>query len=310
MPELIDAAQVRAATPWPALLDAIAGILRSDDGDAPERTVHDIDLPGGAGGALLLMPSWILGDAVGLKVVTYYPTNAGTPVPTVNAGYVLFDGADGRMRAVIDGEELTARRTAAISALAATHLARADAARLLVVGTGQLAPNMARAYAAVRSLRAVEIWGRNPDAAAAVADALRADGLPATAVPELAPAVRSADIVTCVTGATAPLVRGADLRPGTHLDLVGGFRADMREADDDAVARSTLFVDTLAGARQAGDLAQPLAAGLISDASIAADLRTLVRSEHPGRTGEDEITLFKSAGFALADLAAARLACP
>ncbi len=304
----LSAAEVRAATPWAALIDSIASIVTAGDASAPERHVHDLDLAGGATGALLLMPSWVPGDVVGVKTVTYVPTNVGTDVPTVNAAYVLFDGRDGRVLAVLDGDELTARRTAAISALAADRLSRRDARRVLIVGTGQLSSRFAEAYGAIRDLDLVEIWGRNGDAADAVASTLAALGLPARASTDLASSVGAADIVSCVTGATEPLVHGVDLRPGTHIDLVGSFREDMREADDDAVTRATVYVDTFAGATIAGDLAQPLADGVISTDAIRGDLRALVSGEIAGRTSDDEITLFKSAGFALADLAAARLA--
>ncbi len=305
---MLDADHVRAGTPWRDLIGAIGAILRADGAEAPERHVHDLELPDGGTGSLLIMPSWIVGDVVGVKAVTYCPSNAGTPVPTINAAYLLFDGGDGRVLAVLDGDELTARRTAAISALAAERLSRADARRLLVVGTGQLAPNMANAFAVVRDLDVIEVWGRDGSAAASVAAELASFGLPARPSADLAASVRDAASVSCVTGATEPLVHGADLHPGAHLDLVGSFRADMRESDDVAVTRATLFVDTVAGALASGDLAQPVAAGVISESSVAADLKALVGGGHPGRTGDDEITLFKSAGFALADLAAARLA--
>ena len=304
----LDAAAVRAATPWPELIAAIAAALAEDRVAAPGRHVHPIGLPDGGTGSLLLMPAWVDGEVIGVKTVTYVPSNAGTAVPTVNAVYVLFDGRTGEPNAVLDGGELTDRRTAAISALAGSRLARADAERLLVVGTGRLSPNMARAHAAVRPLARVEIWGRRPEAAAAVAETLRAEGLPAQATTDLDASVRRADIVSCVTGATSPLVRGELLAPGTHLDLVGSFRPDMRESDDTAASRATIFVDTVAGASMSGDLAEPLADGVISEASIVADLRALVAGDHPGRTSANEITLFKSAGFAAADLAAARLA--
>lgn len=305
---VIDADRVRSATPWHELRAAIGDVLRSDRATAPDRHVHEVDLPDGATGSLLVMPSWIGGELIGVKAVTYVPTNAGTPVPTINAAYLLFDGRDGRLLAVLDGDELTARRTAAISAAAAERLSRPDAGRLLVVGTGQLSPNVAQAYAEVRRLDTIEIWGRHHEAALSVATTLADLGLPARASTDLAVSVRNADIISCVTGATEPLVHGADLRPGTHLELVGSFRADMRESDSAAVERASVFVDTMAGAMQSGDLAGPLADGVITDASILADLRDLVTGRHPGRTTEDEITLFKSAGFALADLAAAGLA--
>ena len=305
---MLDAAAVRAATPWPDLIAAIAAAVAEDAATAPERHVHPVGLPGGGTGSLLLMPAWVDGEVIGVKTVTYVPSNAGTDVPTVNAVYVLFDGRTGEPHAVLDGGELTDRRTAAVSALAGSRLARADAERLLVVGTGRLSPNMARAHAAVRPLSSIEVWGRRPEAAAAVASRLRAEGLPAEASADLDAGVGRAEIVSCVTGATEPLVRGELLAPGTHLDLVGSFRPDMRESDDEAAARATIFVDSVAGALMSGDLAQPIADGVITEDSVVADLQALAAGDHPGRTSPDEITLFKSAGFAAADLAAARLA--
>ena len=305
---VLDSAAVRAATPWPELIAAIAEALIEDAVTAPERHVHPVGLPGGDTGAFLLMPAWVDTETIGVKTVTYFPSNAGTGVPTVNAAYLAFDGRTGQVAAVLDGDELTARRTAAISALAADRLARPDAQHILVVGTGALAPNMARAHASVRPLARIEVWGRRPEAAASVAETLRAEGLPAEASDNLDACVSRADVVSCVTGATQPLVRGGLLSEGAHLDLVGSFQPDMRESDNEAATRATIFVDTAAGALMSGDLAQPLADGVITEASITADLRALVAGDHPGRTAPDEITLFKSAGFAAADLAAARLA--
>ena len=305
---ILDADQVRSGTPWRQLIDAIGTIVASDRAESPERHVHELDLPDGSTGSLLIMPSWIAGDVVGVKAVTYVPSNAGTTTPTINAAYLLFDGADGRLVAVLDGDELTARRTAAVSALAASHLSRSDATRLLVVGTGRLARTIPQAFAEIRRLDVIEIWGRNDAAAARVAAELLESGLPARPSGDLVHSIGGADIITCVTGSSDPLVHGADLRAGVHLDLVGSFRADMRESDDDAVRNSLLFVDTVAGATVSGDLAQPLADGVITATSIRGDLRSLVTGEAAGRTAADEITVFKSAGFALADLAAARLA--
>lgn len=303
----LDAAAVREATPWNELMEAIAELLADGSAMVPQREIHDVSLPDGGTGSLLVMPAWLDTELLGVKAVTYYPSNAGTDLPTISAGYLLFDGETGQLAAVIDGDELTLRRTAAVSALAAGCLARADARRLLVVGTGNLAPNLAFAHAAVRQLDAVEVWGRSPARAAATARRLVEGGLPARPVDELDAAVERADIVSCATGATSPLVRGDLLRPGVHVDLAGAFRADMREADDAAVKAATLFVDTLDGAVLAGDLAQPLAGGTIAASDIAADLASLVKRSHPGRTTDTEITLFKSVGFALSDLAAARV---
>jgi ornithine cyclodeaminase len=290
-------------------MEAIAEVLTDPGALAPERHIHPLALADGAQGSLLVMPAWRSGDVIGVKTVTYFPTNAGGATPTINAGYLLFDGRSGRLVASIDGDELTVRRTAAVSALAAGHLARPDAGRLLVVGTGQLAPAVAQAHAFGRPLVSVEVWGRNARRAGDVAEGLASGGLPATAVEDLDGAVARAELITCATGATEPLIAGRLLAPGTHLDLIGGFRPDMREADDDAVRRGAVFVDTRPGAMMAGDLAQPLAAGVIDEAAVRGDLADLVSGRHPGRTGREQITLFKSAGFALADLATAQLVC-
>ena len=305
--EPFDATAIREATPWPALMEAIAETLADPEASAPERQVHPLPLPGGVDGSLLVMPAWRSGDVIGVKAVTYFPPNAGTATPTVNAGYLLFDGDSGRLAATLDGDELTVRRTAAVSALAAGYLARPDAHRLLVVGTGRLAPALALAHAHGRDLASLEVWGRRAGRAQAVVDVLAGEGVAATVAGDLDAAVERADLISCVTGATEPLVAGRLLQPGAHLDLVGSFRPDMRETDDEALRRAAIFVDTRAGARRSGDLAGPLARGVIGDGDILADLADMVTGRHPGRETSEQITLFKSAGFALADLAAARL---
>jgi len=237
-----------------------------------------------------------------------FPRNRERGLGSVAALYVLMDGATGHPRALIDGEALTLRRTGAASALAARYLARRDARRLLVIGTGALAPTMAEAHCAVRSIERVAVWGRQPARAVAMAAQLASRGLPACAVDDLDRALGEADIVTCATTASAPIVHGAKLRPGTHVDLVGAFTPRMRETDDEAVRRARVFVDTFAGAlKEAGDLVQPLDAGAIERAHVLAELADLCAGRHPGRTRDDEITLFKSVGTALEDLCAARL---
>ena len=155
----------------------------------------------------------------------------------------------------------------------------------------------AQAHASVRSYESVEIWGRDADKARRVVEQLSEVGFLATVCNDLDDAVSQASVISCVTGSTAPLVKGALLLPGTHVDLIGAFTPKMRETDDDVVRRSTVFVDTYADAVLAGDLAQPLESGLLHTEDLAADLRELVSGEHPGRTSEDEITMFKSAGL-------------
>ncbi len=314
--------QVNAALEWERLADALAAAFAAG-AQVPLRHAHRL----GEADTLLLMPAWrdpaagpasaqacsrghAAGDgALGVKIVTVMPGNAARGAATVNALYVLLDRASGAPRAVLDGEALTLRRTAAASALAARYLARADSANLLVIGTGKLAPFMARAHCALRpQLLRVRIWGRRAEAAQTLAQLLRDEGLPAEAAADPETAVRDAHIVSCATTATAPIVHGAWLAPGTHLDLVGGFTRAMREADDAALARARIFVDTYAGAlAEAGDLVSPLERGVIARTQIEAELAELVRGENPGRCSEDEITLFKSVGTALEDLAAAEL---
>lgn len=292
------AAEVHAALPWAALADGLAAAFVAGV-DAPLRHVHALS----AQDRLLLMPAWNARTVV-LKLVTVMPAAATTVQSTV----LVLDRATGAPLAVLDGEALTLRRTAAASALAARHLARADAHTLLIVGSGRLAGWMARAHAALRpGLRQVWVWARRAESAQALARTLAAEGLPATAVAELEATTRRACIVCCATTSTEPLVHGAWLAPGTHLDLVGGYTPQMREVDDVAVARARVVVDTRAGAlAEAGDLVQPLARGMIGPGHVVAELAELLRGEQPGRRDATEITLFKSVGTAIEDIAAAQ----
>ena len=298
------AAEVHAALPWAALARVLEQAFVAGDTEVPLRHAHAL----GAGGSLLLMPAWSAA-ALGVKLVTVMPQAAAQGLPTVQASYLLSDRHTGAALALLDGEALTVRRTAAASALAAQHLARPDACMLLMVGAGRLAPWLVRAHVALRpALSRVAVWARRTESAAALVRQLRDEGIAAGAVADLAAAVAQADMISCATTATAPLVCGEWLRPGTHLDLVGGFRPDMREVDDAAVARcARIVVDTRAGAlAEAGDLVQPLARGVITPERIAGDLAALLRGDCAGRVERDEITLFKSVGTALEDLAAAQ----
>jgi len=237
------------------------------------------------------------------------PGAAARGAETVAATYLLLDRSTGKPRALLDGEALTLRRTAAASALAARYLARADAATLLVIGTGKLAPFMAKAHCALRpALARVFIWGRSRERALEVVRQLGAEGVPVELANDLETAVRSADLISCATTAQTPILRGAWLAPGAHVDLVGGFTHAMREADDETIVRARVVVDTYEGAlAEAGDLTVPLGCGVITRDHVVAELRELVRGERRGRTRDDEITLFKSVGTALEDLAAAEL---
>ncbi len=232
-----------------------------------------------------------------------FPGNGARGLPAVSASYLLCDGATGQHLALIDGAEITRRRTAAASALAGSSLSRADATSLLIVGSGHVGGLLAEAYRVVRPIDQVMVWNIRPAGAERLAARIGGE-----AVTDLAAAVRRADIVSCATLSRAPLVHGDWLRPGTHLDLIGGFTPAMREADDAAVRRSRVFIDTEAALAEAGDLIDPIARGVLRREDIAGSLFSLCRGETAGRCDAAEITLFKSVGSALEDLAAAGLA--
>jgi len=289
-----------------ALVDALAEAFRVG-AEAPVRHVHAVN--GAGDGRLLLMPAWQPDVSIGVKLVTVFPGNRARGVATVGALYVLLDGLTGHPVALLDGEAITLRRTGAASALAARYLARPDARTLVVVGAGALAPYMALAHGSVRTYERVLVWARDRSQASVLVDRLAGWALPATVAPDLPAALREADVVTIATTARAPVVLARDVRPGTHLDLVGGFTPEMREVDDDLIRRASVFVDTYAGAlKEAGDLVQPIAAGIVDRTHVRAELSDLVCGRHPGRADAHEVTLFKSVGTALEDLAAARLA--
>ncbi|HTO82729.1 MAG TPA: ornithine cyclodeaminase family protein, partial [Methylomirabilota bacterium] len=238
----VSAAEVHAALEFPPLIEALRELFRRGV-DRTEAVHLDQPLPDGRQNVWLLLPAWQFGRHQGVKLVSVYPGNADKGLESVVGIYVLFDGANGLPLAVIDGPALTFWKTAANSALAATYLARADAATLLMVGAGALAPYLVRAHCAVRPIRRIAVWNRTPAAAERLAAVLAGPGRSVEVATDLAAALAGADIVSCATLATVPLVKGSWLAPGTHLDLVGGFRPDMREADDDAVRRARVFID-------------------------------------------------------------------
>ncbi len=306
---LLSEDQTRNALPFPDLIDALAEMFRSGC-TMPTRHHHDFEIPGEPDGTMLLMPAWVPGGYAGVKVVNVVPGNSERNLPAVHGQYLLSDARTGEMLAMIDGGELTARRTAAASALAARYLARSDARHLLVLGTGRLAPNLIAAHMAIRSIEEVTIWGRSQEKTAQFARDL--DGqLPIRiqAASSLRDALGLADIVSAATLSTEPLIKGDLLKPGAHVDLVGAFKPTMRESDDDLIERAEIYVDTRDGClSEGGDIVQPLKSGLITPGDIKADLYELCRGEHPGRQSDTTITMFKSVGAALEDLAGAMLA--
>lgn len=310
---IVSASEVAAALSYPRLVDVLADAFRKG-AIAPPRHHHTISLDNRPEATLLLMPAWqsaasgsqAAGRFAGVKSVTVFPDAARVGKPAVQGVYLLFDTESGAPLALIDAPALTAWRTAAASALATRYLARADASRLLLVGAGTLAPYLVRAHASVRPVREVAIWNRSRERAVTLAAELSGQGFAAHVADDLATAAQSADVISTATISSTPLIEGAWLKPGAHLDLVGGFRPTMREADDEAVRRARVFVDTRAGAlHEAGDIVQPLRSGVLSADQVRGELAELVRGAVTGRTSDEEITLFKSVGAAIEDLAAA-----
>jgi ornithine cyclodeaminase/alanine dehydrogenase-like protein (mu-crystallin family) len=301
---VIGAADTRRALPFDKLIPALKAAF-AVGATVPERHHHHIPHPDGDG-VLLLMPAWN-GSLLGTKIATIHPGNNARGLPSVHSIYLLADAATGAPLALLDGNEITARRTIAVSALSASFLAREDAANLLIVGAGRIAALAAEAFAAVRSIRSVSVWNRDAAKAERLATELRVAGFAATAAASLEDAASRADIITCATPSTAPIIHGDWLRPGTHLDLIGSFTPTMREADDTCFARGRVYVDTRDVLVEAGDLTGPIAAGIISPDDIQGTLADLCTAGAAGRASGEEITIFKSVGTALADLAAAAL---
>jgi alanine dehydrogenase len=304
----VSAAELEQLLDYPSLVDALAAGFAAD-WTVPVRHHYSIPMPNEPEQTLLLMPAWEAGQAIGMKLATITPGNGPRGLPAVNAVYLLVDGPTGQPRALIEGASLTVRRTAAASALAARYLVRTDASRMLMVGAGALSRPLIEAHCSQRSIKRVQLWARDTRKRDAKVKELAALGLPVEAADDLERSAREADLISCATLSQEPLICGAWLKSGAHLDLVGAFTPEMRESDDAAVGRASLFCDTRAGAlKEGGDLVIPLKAGLITEAAIKADLADLARGKHKGRASEDEVTLFKSVGTAIEDFAAARLA--
>lgn len=300
---VIDAARMRAVTSYPDLVEW----LRESHLDAIDA-MDDLLMtqPAATGGAdtLLIRAAWQRGKQIGIKLVTVFPANAGGALPSIQAVYMLFDGGNGQPLASLDGTELTYWKTAADSALGARFLAREDAKELCMIGAGAQAPHLIRAHCSVRpSIERVTIWNRTHAKAEALAAAAPVDGVTFQATTDVEAACRGADVITTATAAEAPLVLGKWLRPGQHLDLVGGYKPEMREADTEAFERARVFVDareTTVGV--CGDLLEPEKEGRFSPDRIEGDLFDLCRHGLPAPRADGDVTLFKNGGGGHLDL--------
>ena len=304
----LNAEQTNEALPWLELVDALRdGFVKQCN--SPLRHQHEFEIPGESPGTLVIMPGWISGEYLGVKQILVIPDNGKRELSSVSANYQLSSAIDGQAVALIDGAALTNRRTAAASALASSYLSRTDSKHLLMVGTGGLARSLIQAHVAARPIEHISVWGRSPSRSKLLVDDMKAIGINTIAIEDLETTAKQADIISCATLADSPLIFGKWLKDGAHLDLVGAFKPSMRECDDFAISRSSVFVDTREGAlEEAGDIIQTINAGEFAANDIKADLYQLCSGRHTGRENEREITVFKSVGTALEDLAAAVLA--
>lgn len=299
---------IAAQTNFKALIAVLEHAFAVNTTLVPQRHHHDFPLPNKTkDSTLLLMPAWNPGEDSGVKVVTINPYNSNLNLPAIQGSYLYMDALTGQLKAIVEAKSLTAKRTAATSALASKYMSRPNASTLLMIGTGALSENLIKAHAAVRPITTVYVWGRNPKKAQTIVDQLQGATFTVQVAATIASVIAKADIVSCATLSETPLVLGEHLVAGQHIDLVGAYKPNMREADDNAIKKATVFVDAFGGGLQeSGDIAIPLKNGVLKESDIAADLFALAAKERHGRTAADQITLFKSVGHALEDLAAAK----
>jgi ornithine cyclodeaminase len=313
---IVSGADVRRALPMSDCIEAVARAMRAlstggaaapSGADVPLRTV--MQLPGGRN-FFGVMPGY-LDDPRGLgaKMITVYPDNAKRGLPSHLGLVVLFDTEIGFPLAVMDAAEITAIRTAAASAVATRALARKDAAHLAILGTGEQAVTHLEAISKVRTLRSVRVWGRSIEKAERFAEAQGPRlSVRVEACKTAEDAVKGADIVCTVTASREPVLNGAWLGRGVHVNLVGASRPTAREVDDDVVTGSRFFVDSRTSARaEAGELKHAMDAGLVSESHILGEIGDVLNGSVVGRTGEQDLTVYKSLGVAAQDLAAAHI---
>ena len=305
--KVYDRENVASSLQYGILIEALRKAFSSKI-TAPERVQHTIKNKNGSDATLLLMPAWKIGEHIGIKIVSVFPENTTNNMNAVHANYFLMNANDGKPVAVMDGTELTLRRTACASALAADYLVNKNVDTLLMIGTGNLAPHMIKAHCVVRNYSRILIWGRNEEKAERLALSLNIKDKEILAKNDIKEALNVADVISCATLTQKPLIMGDWIKPGQHLDLVGAFTPDMAEADSKAIAKSKVVVDTYEGAlSESGELINALKEGRIKKEHILSDLRELVLEEKKIRKDSNDITLFKSVGTALEDLAAAEL---
>lgn len=297
--------QTAEKLPFPTLIAAMQKLFAAGV-RCPDRHSHTIDLLDERDGTLLLMPGWH-GDIGCVKIVTVTPENGKRNLPAVAASVLVFNRNTGEHLAMLDGDTVTVKRTAAASALAADYLAPQNAEKLLILGAGKVAEQLPAAFSAVRPISTVEIWNRTLTGAERLASQLNEQGFSATANDDLEAAVRAADIVSAATLSTEPLIKGEWLHDNQHVDLIGSFTPTMREADDEVFCRAAVYMDTPFAAKESGELLIPIKNGALSVDDIVGDFYELTRGS-ARRPSTSQPTVFKGAGNAVMDLAAAMTA--
>ncbi|MEN3324460.1 ornithine cyclodeaminase family protein [Mariniflexile soesokkakense] len=289
------------------LIDALKRGFSNSDIEVPMRHHHDFSNPKEANDStLLLMPAFNPGKELGVKIVTVSPNNGKYNFPAIQGMYIFIDGHKGFIKAILEAKSLTAKRTAAASALASSYLSKRNAASMLMIGTGALSINLIKAHCSVRPIESVYVWGRDIGKAQKICEALKNEQFTCTAIKNIEYKISEVDIISSATLAPTPLVLGKYLKKGQHVDLVGAYKKDTREADDEAITKSSVYLDTYQGGlKESGDIVIPLSKGILLKETIKADLFELCNNSKTGRTSDDEITVFKSVGHALEDLVAA-----
>ncbi len=294
-------------TDFNSLIEELKNRFTSDSILVPMRHHHDFPNPVvQEDSTLLLMPAWNPGKEAGVKIVTVSPENGQFDLPSIQGTYLYMDPVKGSIKAIMEAKSLTTKRTASASALASSFLSRPDSSSLLMIGTGALSSNLIKAHASVRPIKEVYIWGRNHEKAQKIVEDLKDEQFTIKAIRTIEEKITEVDIISSATLSKTPLVFGKHLRPGQHVDLVGAYKKDTREADDETIRRGSVYVDTFQGGlKESGDIVIPLKEGTLKEEDIKADLFQLCSGIGKGRANDTEITVFKSVGHALEDLAAA-----
>ncbi len=294
-------------THFPTLIEELRNYFSNEETLVPKRHHHDFpNAKSSQDSTLLLMPAWNPKGSAGVKIVTVSPENSVLGLPSIQGTYIYLDPNTGIVKAIMDAKSLTTKRTAAASAMASEYLSAKNAKSLLMIGTGALAWDLVQAHRSVRNLEEIYVWGRNFEKVQNLCNRFKKIAIQATPIKSIAEKISEVDIVSCATLSKTPLVLGEHIRPGQHIDLVGSYKTDMREADDLVITKGSIYLDTYQGGlKESGDIVIPLENGILVKEAIKSDLFELCSGKKPGRIHAEEITVFKSVGHAIEDLAAA-----